>query len=354
MVLTLFPDLALPPSSARVRRSVQSATGPGGRWSGARPESSWPWRWGVGRDHRPVRGRDHGTGPRRRARRPRRPAASARAGGPHGPCRRRPLGRDHTVLVSRNPALDAEDLIRTANGHDVEQRFETLEVLAIACGEARSMCTCGPRDQEVHRSGPWSTTYASHLGRQQTMTLDDSVVDRQRIEPSLDRREATQSPGPAHGIVRHEHAEVRFGGRDDTDREVAFAGRDIRGDDHARVEDDPHSASQGWRKGTSRRSRSSDQPGSGGPEKRSRISSKRRHRRESARTNRAAGRPLTVMVISSPASTRRTKSLACCLSSRGPTTSTGRAWHRCYPPACRLAGGQASPQGPGPASLDHG
>lgn len=91
------------------------------------------------------------------------------------------------------------------------------------------------------------------------------------------------------------------------------------------------------------RSRSASHAVSAGPRNRSDTASHRRHRCGDAAISRALGRPATVTVISSPASTRRTSSEASWRSSRSPTVLITQSQHKCYPSISRAFESELGP-----------
>src|SRR5438270_2014524 len=145
-------------------------------------------------------------------------------------------------------------------------------------------------------------------------------MDGQWLEAQLDHRQPAQTFG-AHGtLVSDEDTEVQFRQGRCADGQLPLEPPDACRHDHARVEDRLHL----WRSRTrsSNKLRSVAHAGSEGPVKSSAISSKLRHGcRSTTGTRRTAGLPLTVTVTTSPASARRTSSLARWRSSLSPMAS---------------------------------
>ena len=131
-----------------------------------------------------------------------------------------------------------------------------------------------------------------------------------------------QAFGALPRLVGDQHTEVQFRHGDCADRELTLERADVRCQYDAGVQDRSHSGAHGSRRSSAMRPRSAAQSGSATPENRSLISAHCRQARVVAGTSSAAGRPATVTLRDSPASTRRMSSDAFCRNSRSPTAST--------------------------------
>lgn len=176
--------------------------------------------------------------------------------------------------------------------------------------EPGTVCVSRRGDEEIHHAGTRLATSSDHRSSELTVTARDIGIDRQTVD-ALDNRQATQSFSSNVGFVGNQDAEVQFRHGGGANRQLSGQLRYPGSEDDAGVEHCFHALLHGSTTAASMRSRSRSQEGSGGPSNRSAISFHVRHVRGVIATSRARGRPETVMVISWPASTRRTSSDAC-------------------------------------------
>lgn len=184
------------------------------------------------------------------------------------------------------------------------------------------MCVRCRRDEQIHRSSSRLAPGIHHCGGDLAVAGRHSFIERQGIKAPLQQEKSPQPFSADLAFLGHKDTEVQFGQRHRADRQFPLNGSYIRRYHHAGVQDRSHRLIHGSRTPWSISSRSASQAGSAGPPKSSATSDHRRHARGVAGTNRAPGRPATVIVISSPSSTRRMRSEAFCRSSRKPTVST--------------------------------
>jgi len=211
-----------------------------------------------------------------------------------------------------------------SDGDNLKQVVEAVEVVGVASVKAGRMRVGGGRDQEVHRSRSRLTSRVDDGCRHLTVARCHGFIQGQRVEGALKHQEASQSLGPGVSLLRDENSEVHFRQCDCAYCQLAFKGCDVCRDDDAGVENRSHLVAHGSRTSWAIASRSTSHAGSAGPPNSSVTSAHCLQVRGAAGTSRALGRPATVMVISSPCSTRRTRSEAFWRSWRNPITSIQR------------------------------
>lgn len=206
--------------------------------------------------------------------------------------------------------------------------IQSDEVVRIARVEHRVVRVSRSRDQEIHHSPTRLTTRVDDGSSEPAIAGGHPLIEGQRVEAALQDTEASQSLRPHLGRLCDQNAEMEFSQGGGTDGKLTRQRRDVCGDHDARIQETtcpfvglaPHSAAHGSRTDPSKSSRSSAHSGSAAPENRSATSDQVLQWVGRGGTRRALGRPETVIVISSPASTRRTRPEASCLSSRIPTS----------------------------------
>ncbi len=92
----------------------------------------------------------------------------------------------------------------------------------------------GRGDEQVRRAGPRLTSARSDMCGDLALAVGDSVIDRKRIEPTL------QSAEPEGAHLRgggHEHTEMQLGQADDADGQLTRQWIDLLSDQNAGIED---------------------------------------------------------------------------------------------------------------------
>lgn len=203
-----------------------------------------------------------------------------------------------------------------SEGNYLHQPLDPGEVRWVARVEPSTMCVCRRSDQKIHDPTPRLSPRLDNGCGQAAVADGHRLVDRQRVEVVLQQAQAPEPLGSDRGGLGNQDPEVQLGQRDGADRKHSRQRSNALGEDHARIEDralgrgdaSRHRRAHGSRTRGSSRSLSCSHSLSVGPWNSSAMSSQFLHRVGRAATRRALGRPETVMMISSPASTRRTRS----------------------------------------------
>src|SRR6266568_766509 len=209
-------------------------------------------------------------------------------------------------------------------GSDRDNRDEVVEsgqVFGVAGVDGGVVSVRGGGDQQVHDAGSGLTSDLRDAGGEAPVAVSDGVVNGKRVEPSLDGAQSGEPAGPHLRGLGDQDTEVQFGDAGHADSQLPGDRGDVAGDQNAGVENAAaHRVAQGSTREPSSRSRSAAQSASAGSAKTSARSSQLRHARGLTGPSTAAGRPATVIVTRSPASARRTRSLAFWRISRSPTS----------------------------------
>lgn len=228
--------------------------------------------------------------------------------------------------VAQNRYWFCLPLLLGGHRHDLNQLLQPSEIFRVEGIEPSSLDQGRCCDDQVEYPRAWAPPDLRHGLSAFGISACYTVIDWDGVERALDLAEPAKPSRQRRRSSGLENSEVQFREADHRDRVLLVRVWAPRRDQGARVEYDAQTRPvQGSTTESSRSSErsacSSDQTSSVCVLSRSSISRPLRQRLEPTGTSRAAGRPATVTRISSPSSTRRTRSEACCRSSRSPTVS---------------------------------
>jgi hypothetical protein len=94
----------------------------------------------------------------------------------------------------------------------------------------------GSRDEQLHRTRPRLPTNLNHPSSKLGITVRHSIINRQRIETSLNRAQPAQ-PTSSGLLISDQHPELQLGKTDNTDGQLTRNRQNIIRDQDARIED---------------------------------------------------------------------------------------------------------------------
>src|SRR6266508_1044415 len=124
-----------------------------------------------------------------------------------------------------------------SEGCDVDEVFETVQILGVAGVQPCSVYVGGRSDQEIHGPWAWLSSRVDEGRGKPSVGARHSVVHRKRLERTLDAGQTPESEGALLGVLRDQDTEVQLGQAHGADGYVTTKRPDRRVDEHARIQD---------------------------------------------------------------------------------------------------------------------